>query len=319
MRNLKSGSVCGAIFVLMCGCSPRVLTEINKRYPVIVSPEEVRVYGLEDSVPVKAEIIGKVAVLDGGTSMFNYQQALVLARRETSEVGGNIFAVTDRVKPSFWGSSCDQITGYMLLAHDSLPAVTMGENRVMELRREAVAKRERLRIPAHMLYANVGYGHLFSKFYLPNGCGGNPRNGINWSIGYDWTSKQNVGVGLFYSGYRSQYSYGLYNVSVLQHYIGAKLLFKQRLSEKWLFEEEIGVGFAGYREHASQLPGYSLNGLGANVGIGTTYMVAPNVGVGMNIGYVTSSLPDQELVETEENTATGLFQFYVNGGIRFFF
>lgn len=43
-------------------------------------------------------------------------------------------------------------------------------------------------------YANIGYAFIISKYYLPSGTSGDPKNGIDWQLGYDWVSRSSFGV-----------------------------------------------------------------------------------------------------------------------------
>ena len=61
--------------------------------------------GLGEKVPNTAETIGRVSVVDRGTSTnCRYDQVLHLAQEATGKIGGNGLAITNHQKPSFWGS-----------------------------------------------------------------------------------------------------------------------------------------------------------------------------------------------------------------------
>ena len=49
--------------------------------------------------------------------------------------------------------------------------------------------------------------HPHIRLYLPSGASGNPKNGMDWQLGYDWVSRSGFGAGLMYSGYKSSYAY----------------------------------------------------------------------------------------------------------------
>lgn len=40
---------------------------------------------------------------------------------------------------------------------------------------------------SNTFYAYIGYGRIMSKLHMAEGVKGNPRNGLFWQFGYDWT------------------------------------------------------------------------------------------------------------------------------------
>lgn len=310
-RYVYVGSVAG---LFLCGCSPRIVTDITKKYPVNTDPASVRVYALADSVPTYADVIGRVAVLDGGACKFSYEEAIGHAQNATASAGGNGFAVLDHVKPSIWGSAANQISGYMLFLNDSLSQDA--RNQVAELRREVVMEKQRIRAPRHTFSINAGYAYIWSKIEnLDPSITGNPRNQAGWMLNYDWTSKRNFGLGAFYGGFKGGYDYLSYNVSVIQQYTGGKMLLKNKLGEKWVLDQEVGFGYVGYSEKTNGFK-YSESGFGSHVAMGVSYLIRKNMGLGLNVGVMATTLSK---IETESEANRGISQFYVNCGYRYYF
>lgn len=56
------------MLLLMTACSPKVVTHISKVYPDIIPTDSVYVIELGDKVPNTAETIGRISVVDRGTS-----------------------------------------------------------------------------------------------------------------------------------------------------------------------------------------------------------------------------------------------------------
>lgn len=110
-KHLKTVNLYGvAMLLLMTACSPKVVTHISKVYPDIIPTDSVYVIELGDKVPNTAETIGRISVVDRGTSSkCRYDQVLHLAQEATGKNGGNGLVITDHLKPSFWGSSATDI------------------------------------------------------------------------------------------------------------------------------------------------------------------------------------------------------------------
>ena len=178
MKMIKCLSVLLVSFLfLMTGCAPKVITNISKSYPASVTADKVRLYELGEAVPASAERIGNVSVVDNGVSTkCNYDQVVWLAKQETAKAGGNALALTDHRKPSLLGSSCHQIAGSMLLVSDTVAFRAAPLSKALDLEEEAVV--EKSSFEHNTIYANIGYAFVTSKFYLPPGGSGHPKNGL---------------------------------------------------------------------------------------------------------------------------------------------
>ena len=89
---------------------------------------EVAVYGIGDVVPENAEVIGNVSVLDGGfTSHCDWETVLETAKQEVRAAGGNGIEIVQHSYPGQNGSSCHQITAYMLNISDDIEPIALSE------------------------------------------------------------------------------------------------------------------------------------------------------------------------------------------------
>lgn len=223
------------LFLPIClgSCAPKVITHIERSYSPRVTADEVHLYGVGQTVPESAELIGTVKVVDSGTSTkCKYDQVVALAKQETSKNGGNVLALTDHKKPSLLGSSCHQIAGNMLWIGDpteeekeAVPAIStpVHDNKAVGSKPSFLHS---------TIYANIGYAFMTNKFYLPSGASGHPRNGMDWQVGYDWVSRSGFGAGLMYSGYKSSYTYSNVDVNVGLAYIAPQFVMKQKVG-RW--------------------------------------------------------------------------------------
>lgn len=308
-----------ALPILITSCAPRVMTDIVKTYPTTTTAEQIRLYEVNDTVPNSAEVIGKVAVVDNGfSSNCKYDQIILLAKKETAKNGGNALALTKHFKPSIWGSSCHQIFGTMLNLKDTLIDTTI-PNPFLEAREIQIEYEKKMRPTQHTIYANIGIGGISSKFYLPSNTSGNPKNGLDWQIGYEWISKRGLGIGLMYSGYKSSFDWYNDKCNVSLTYIGPEFVLKQKIHKKWQFRESLGFGYFGYRESMKGTSG-TVSGVGFDFQVGLEYLLSQHVGIGLNFGYIGGSLPKQENNNTtSEDGRTGIFRMNGDAGIRFYF
>ncbi|MCD8269092.1 MAG: porin family protein [Parabacteroides sp.] len=247
--------------LLFGSCAPKVMTDLVKIRPASVTAEEVRLYGVGQAVPDTAELIGRVKVVDSGASTkCNYDQVVALAKRETAKAGGNALALTDHRKPSLLGSSCHQIAGDMLWLGDT---ANWGAGTALALPtpvRDENADRAKSPFSHSTFYGSIGYAFMTNKFYLPQGTSGNPKNGVDWQLGYDWVSRSGFGAGVMYSGYKSSYAYSNMDIKVGLTYIAPQFVMKQKVG-RWGIEERIGMGYFNYRESAENVSA-SLSGFG---------------------------------------------------------
>ena len=305
--------------LLLGSCAPKVLTHIEKKYPSRVVADEVHLYGVGQTVPETAERIGSVRVVDGGASTkCNYEQVGALAKQETAKSGGNALALTDHRKPSLLGSSCHQIAGDMLWIGDTANwetgtvanlSVPVGDKNTTGVVKSVFRH--------STFYANVGYAFITSKYYLPSGVSGNPKNGMDWQLGYDWVSRNGFGAGLMYSGYKSSYAYSNVDVKVGLVYVAPQFVMKQKVG-RWGIEEKFGIGYFKYRESAKGTSA-SLSGVGYDFLFGAEYYLSDHIGIGANLGYIGGSLPKQDSAGYGDEEHTGIFRLHFDAGVRFHF
>lgn len=132
------------IFILafgLCSCSPKVHKHIIKEMHPVGNDTEVTVYGIGDVVPENAEVIGNVSVLDGGfTSHCDWETVLETAKQEARAAGGNGIEIVQHSYPGQNGSSCHQITAYMLNISDDVEPVAPSESAQEEFHDYVVMK-----------------------------------------------------------------------------------------------------------------------------------------------------------------------------------
>lgn len=71
---------------------------------------------------------------------------------------------------------------------------------------------------------------------------------------------------------------------------------KNKLTEKWVLDQEVGFG--------------------THVAMGGSYLVRKNMGLGLNVGMMATTLSK---IETDSDANRGISQVYVNCGYRYYF
>lgn len=301
-----------AAFLFLCAmysCSPKVVTQVIKSYPALPESEEVIVYEREknDSVPVGAETLGHIAVVDNGFSTKgSFERVVELASAETRENGGNGLLITDHLKPSFWGSSIHQIAGVMLKVDKKENEFVSSQETYVSIQEEN--ERKRIRIPSHTLMINTGYAHL----------GGRTDNlqpeekkmvdklhqGITWDVRYYYHHKGlPYGFGLvvsqFYSSPFKDLVYNNVKNNVRLDYAGLSFGWRNAFSPKWIGSLYFGLGYLGVMQKLSNPSNINEYGtltgstVGSHFGLGIEYQVSKRIGIGADLsgisGYLTSA------------------------------
>lgn len=95
-------------------CNPRITSSLYNNY-LAPECEEVIVINVDEVDPETCCLLGKVKVDDTGFSInCDYERVIALAKTEAKKIGGNALKIIKHTKPSFFGSSCHQITAKIL-------------------------------------------------------------------------------------------------------------------------------------------------------------------------------------------------------------
>lgn len=99
----------------------------------------------------------------------------------------------------------------------------------------------------NFVYVGTGYGYIGSEI-IHDWPKGNPNNGFEWQVGYEWISKNKIGIGAFYSGYMST-ARSYYRYTILLNYIAPQFVVKIGAERsKWSFAAGIGAGLSNEYE-----------------------------------------------------------------------
>lgn len=114
-----------------------------------------------------------------------------------------------------------------------------------------------------LLKTTVASTIIFSKFYVPNGFTGAPKQGWDLNAAYQWIPR-GCGVGVHYSGYFTSITGDAKKLNIGLHYARPEFVMRQQAGRRWIFRESIGLGYARRSERVESLS-TGINGYGAHV------------------------------------------------------
>lgn len=141
---------------------------------------------------------------------------------------------------------------------------------------------------SNTFYAYIGYGRIMSKLHMAEGVKGNPRNGLFWQFGYDWTSKFGIGAGMMYNGFRSTYEHNGYREKSEIFYLAPQIVLKTYV-RRWIIDGKMGLGLFTYNypTHYTVSSGASF---GYNVHFGAEYVLSRIIGISASIGFTEGNI-----------------------------
>ena len=141
---------------------------------------------------------------------------------------------------------------------------------------------------SNTFYAYIGYGRIMSKLHMAEGVKGNPRNGLFWQFGYDWTSKLGFGAGMMYNGFRSTYEHNGYREKSEIFYLAPQIVFKTYV-RRWIIDGKMGLGLFTYNYPTYETES-SDDGFGYNLHFGAEYVLSRIIGISSSIGLTKGNI-----------------------------
>lgn len=141
---------------------------------------------------------------------------------------------------------------------------------------------------SNTFYAYIGYGRIMSKLHMAEGVKGNPKNGLFWQFGYDWTSKLGIGAGMMYNGFRSTYEHNGYREKSEIFYLAPQIVFKTYV-RRWIIDGKMGLGLFTYNYPTYETES-SDDGFGYNLHFGAEYVLSRIIGISSSIGLTKGNI-----------------------------
>lgn len=304
--------------IILAGCSPQVTTSIFETYPALPI-DSVEVFEEGDPVPISAQVIGKVAVRDRGTTTkCNYDYVLQLAKERTAANGGNGLYLTEHRQPNV-RSTCHQVWGNMLYLTDhevaDVPTMVPQETFGTE-----VFYREPHHIPSDVIMVSVGPSLITSKVISPRGYE-SKKGGVDFLLEFEHVNGKGVGFGLNVKYNKTSFD----DYSNLQlYYMGPSFVYNYVTSMNWRWDLAVGIGYALYKDS----PGKGKNlfygmqtqsGIGFMSKIGVDYLLSDRLGIGVEANSVSHNFSKPEGFQLEKNEHYGFSTLSLTAGLRFYF
>lgn len=160
---------------------------------------------------------------------------------------------------------------------------------VSEIIRDMPKHRHRISYTnSNTFYAYIGYGRIMSKLHMAEGVKGNPRNGLFWQFGYDWTSKLGIGAGMMYNGFRSTYEHNGYREKSEIFYLAPQIVLKTYV-RRWIIDGKMGLGLFTYNYPTHETES-SDDGFGYNLHFGAEYVLSRIIGISASIGLTKGNI-----------------------------
>ena len=141
---------------------------------------------------------------------------------------------------------------------------------------------------SNTFYAYIGYGRIMSKLHMAEGVKGDPRNGLFWQFGYDWTSKLGIGAGMMYNGFRSTYEHNGYREKSEIFYLAPQIVLKTYV-RRWIIDGKMGLGLFTYNYPTHETESSDVS-FGYNLHFGADYVLSRIIGISSSIGLTKGNI-----------------------------
>lgn len=336
-KLIKRLIVCiGTCYVLSsCGTySPIVHNRFIKKYPP-TTPDSVKIFKPGETVPNSSEVIGVIAIRDS-IQYYNLTDinGFNLIKKKAAEYGGNGFAITTYVTPSYFNKFYEEIQGTVLHFTDTniytnLPNPSMDIVSSSYRSEQYVLKPSNLPINTFSLHFGIGQLNLATDLM---GRDSNFETGTELEIKYERIIGSWFGIGIQYSAFHANNSFGDLSIN----YFAPTLVAKGGY-DNFFITTNVGIGYLGYKENSkvknsnnnsdfpqfnnssiSKIPLYIKSGWGFNADISLEYKLSKHFGVsgkfGGIVGYIhNNDIPDvnrRKLTYARINTLLGLKVYF---------
>lgn len=255
-----------------------------------------------------------------------------IIKEKARQAGGNAVLVTEYIKPSFWGSSCHQMTATVLRVSDfSLVEEVDDGGRYDE---DIKLLRPERKLSKIDIMANIGYGYRTAR--IIDGLTPSQRqsvedlmSGMAWDLLVRYYFSDTGGIGFDYSAYRAtadRLGNDVVPSADMITYVGPSFVARFSSNQKWIFDSSVGLGYLGYSSVADRsYADRKVTGatVGWKISLGASYKLSENWGIGAEMGLLSGLLDRMNIHENGTKISQklpekeGLGQFRIGLGIRY--
>jgi len=346
---MKKLTILISLSAFLYSCMPPVVNRmIMRTYPKKDSVTVVAVYFDKSEVPISSESLGIVSVYDGGASTNCDSVSVVnIIKEEAYKVGGNAAYVSEHIRPSFWGSTCHQMTATLLRINNSKLDTIGAISDVYKLPEVKRIKPERT-LPTMNVDVKAGYGYRtakisdeldeFQRYFLEK-----RKSGLSVGASYQYFFNDYNGIGLMYSGFISNDDVpatyqtgnetlsGILTASDRINFIAPMYVVRLTSKDKLLINMAVAMGYVGYsaRENFSTNYYYTAQGstFGLYFGAEMEYKFSKNFAALLHFGTTSATLSkisiddngNKQLIELDSENLEGIGTGNFSLGFRYHF
>lgn len=161
----------------------------------------------------------------------------------------------------------------------------------------------------HALIINASPGWITSKIYTNQG-EYSWLSGMGFELSYRYLTSNGYGFSIEYAHNETTFTSVPYE-SLKLNYVGASFNYGGHISEKWIGNVGIGLGYAYYSNGS-----YNEYGLGIKTSVGLEWRFTKHVGVGVELDNTAVFLPKQD--NLPKDYTSGIRRLSINAGLRIY-
>lgn len=161
----------------------------------------------------------------------------------------------------------------------------------------------------HALIINASPGWIISKIYTNQG-EYSWLSGMGFELSYRYLTSNGYGFSIEYAHNETTFTSVPYE-SLKLNYVGASFNYGGHISEKWIGNVGIGLGYAYYSNGS-----YNEYGLGIKTSVGLEWRFTKHVGVGVELDNTAVFLPKQD--NLPKDYTSGIRRLSINAGLRIY-
>ena len=170
----------------------------------------------------------------------------------------------------------------------------------------------------HTLFANAGYLAILSTLHFKPSDSGSLNEGFDLALGYNWTSRRGLGVGVIYTGgFIAARRNGISRTSRL-HYIAPEFVARQQAGRRWIFREAAGIGYGRYVRGYGDISAHR-SGVGLHERTSVEFMLTRWLGVSAEIRGQWLIVGSPDVGDGVELNIGGVLSIQFGGGLRVYF
>lgn len=315
MKTKRLFKVLSFICILfLTSCSPKVVTKIIKTLPETDPGMVLVTDDLESLSNYPVTELGRIFVGDGGATPSNkctYEKVEALAKAEIAKAGGNVLYIDNHTFPSFFTTTCHQISGVMLYSPEYADNYSKKEYAQYDA---VVAESKTYQKSTHMFYLSAGPTGITSEVYDLDGGKVSTGIGVEFTAGYEWVGKKRCGLGMRYSRFSRDFDLSGSAINWTLSEFTPEFVCKVNFSRNWYYRCNIGIGLGMLEE---SMGGMSQTFMGVNCSgvMGVDYMLNKHFAIGLS-ATVSTVYINQPAYDKKE--ANGVSRISLSGGIRYY-